>query len=820
MNRMSILTLVVLVIGLVVLIILRKSYIILKETKPKSAKASNKTSRIAEAVILLCAATTTLIFTATNTSTGGRLLILDQLNPGFATINIIIAFIAMAGLLAGLVVTLLGRTSIGTLIAAIFIISYGIFLNNHSDFLETLAPGGSATPKIPYLLRLSRSPVVGAELWVNGVFLGNTTVETTVEEFLEKVPYWPEPPEGYRDKTDEMHIPHYSPKGGNGYRIYQRWARLELPEGPREAGRSIKGKYYYARVKLDGQWGYFEGGGGGGGGGGKYTYSAERHFPAVFPQLQERIDKMLDKARLSDYRVGTDWFKAMETFDQVGLIAIYKAMEREPDMMKVIDDWAAWKYELDKITDAKSAWRVFEKICDEANQLQSYSTISITGRAVELIINQIDAERLIDKAIGLIRSTRSYGWNSWVLNGRLQFGMTYRPEGFATGSDAVIGSWRGGRGNRLPVSGYAVAHAIWMLDVLLDFQDDSQPNIIERKVVPNLLCWHSNWTESIRLAACLGGEDIERFLDRHNWRADSQELPFRQQLRLSGQEVNTWLYLLANLDSPMGREFRSENKRLLMDLADRIEVRGIEDYGLLGQNPFGFLFIDKNLALEYWPRFKIRTISKSQGYDALKQQFYYLVNMESASTVEMYLSAWRGYSKDYSFFQEALSVLENLSEEKYEQVIKAIEQSIKEDVSHIEGFPGDEAGVRNYLLRHIKDENWSADRKARDIIENLIARTEEYKHQGVSDWLEHAEPDHPLIDMLVDADEPELRLLVMGELREYPTPANRAILRKLLKDSNEQVRKAAKEVAAELAQLKKITSAQFVAGSNQMEAQK
>ncbi|HUT28203.1 MAG TPA: hypothetical protein VMX13_00315 [Sedimentisphaerales bacterium] len=805
---LSAVILLLLVIGVTLLVLLRllgfsKSANGAKSL-PKSAPAGNRVSRAAEAIIMLCAGVAILVFTATNPSTNGMLLRLDQLRPAFAATNVIVALCAGFGVLIAALICRLWRTSPAAILMTIVLCAYGWLLNGPpGELIERLDPQGSTRPMVPFCLRLSRSSAVGAELWVNGVCLGKMPVQTTIEEFLEKVPYWPEPPEGYKDRTDEVHKQHYNPRGGRGYSIYQRWAQFELPELPRQyrigPRPETEGRYYYARVKYDDEWGYFDGGGGGGGGGGRYTYRASRYFPAVFPKRQQRLEKMLDKARLSDYRVDADWFRTMETFGPDGPLAIRRAMDKEPDMINVLDDWATWKYGLDQVTDAESAWSVFQRICAEADLLQSYSTAGVAGRAVELLAPHLDAQRVVKRAVKLIHSTRIYGWSSWMLNGRLQFGFSYRPEGLATGLGRTLAGSHGGRGNRLPVSGYAVAHAVWMLDEFLDAQDDSTPNIVERKVVPALLCWHNDWTPSLRIAACLGGPDIGRFLWRQNWRSAADQVPFKHRTHLAGEDVNGWLFLLANLRSPQGAKFRREHARTLMDMADRIHPESIEDYGLLGQNPFGFLFIDNNLALKYWPRFRARTASRDKGYRALKQQFHYLVNMEPVSTVDMYVNAWRAYSHDYDNFQEALSALKNLAESKKEKVISAIEQAIKEDVSHIKGFPGDdEDGCRDYLLRHIEDDEWTANREARDIIENLKAGTDKYKGEAVATWLERAKPDHPLVKMLAESEEPELRLLVMGALKAHPTPENRKVLEKLLNDSDERVRSAAMEVQEDL----------------------
>ena len=55
--------------------------------------------------------------------------------------------------------------------------------------------------------------------------------------------------------------------------------------------------------------------------------------------------------------------------------------------------------------------------------------------------------------------------------------------------------------------------------------------------------------------------------------------------------------------------------------------------------------------------------------------------------------------------------------------------------------------------------------------------------------------------MLADSDKPEMRKLVLGAIKAHPTPANRQILDKLLKDEDAGVREAAEKVANELQQM-------------------
>lgn len=132
-----------------------------------STPAGNRITRRAEAIVLLCVATAILVFIATNTATGGRLLILDQLRPGFATIHVLAALAAGLGVLAGVLLALWGRTSTGVLLAAGVLCLYAIVLNGPVDILESLASRDSTVPDAARTCVRSAPGVEGAGLYVN-----------------------------------------------------------------------------------------------------------------------------------------------------------------------------------------------------------------------------------------------------------------------------------------------------------------------------------------------------------------------------------------------------------------------------------------------------------------------------------------------------------------------------------------------------------------------------------------------------------------------------------------------------------------------------
>ncbi|MBN1972799.1 MAG: hypothetical protein JW787_04125 [Sedimentisphaerales bacterium] len=843
-HSISIILLFVLVFGFFVLVLFRKSYSNFRDTKPQSAKAANKTSRIAETLILLCASMVIFVFTATNTSTGGIMLNLDQFQKGFAITNCIVAAVALAGVLIGAAAVLFRHTFAGVAVAAVFLSGYGFILNVtmpslKSDYYDKSKNSGS----ILNFVLISPEAEAG-ELWVNGVHLGTLPYETTFTDFYRKVPFWAEEPnENSRENRDSwLFVPDrwfYNMKADGSY--YAPWAKIMMPQesarrnegnsGPsfNPDGRQTEreGNTYYVRVKVGDEWGYFKGPGGSSSrSGGKYGNRTEIiYFGFIFPERQKRIEELLDIARLNDYSPAPAWFEAMETYNSDGWLAVRKAMEKEPDMLKLLDAWAVWKYDLDKVTDSKSAWTAFKRIYAEAEKKQSYLTSDIAGRAVELLVPKLDPQILVNNARRIILSVQNYTWYQWKMNDRTQFGMSDSDKGLYTGADQITSIFRGGGRTRLSPENCVFAHAVWKLDEILDWQDDTKPNIVENELVPVFIAQNYSDISMLQIAAHIGGPHIEQYLLRQNWRADVEELPFSQRIRGGlRKEVNGWLYLLANLGTPAGEEFRRKNAQSVMDMADLVA----ENLRMRWNNEMDFIFIDnhlgeKSLAYKYWQRFKETTAIKNFP-DALKLQYQYLIRMEPLSTVDMYVQCWRDYNSDYDLFHEALDgfAKAEIPIIKRKQIYDALVKHVNRDISNVTDFINrDKEQIRRSILEKLKSELLPVEESERteDIFDGLRTSNFQYKPENVAAWLANEEQTHPLINMLAEADEPQLKLIVMDVLREHPISANRAILEKLLNDSDQQVRIAAEQIETYLEKLRTNSPVQLAAGTNKMEVQ-
>jgi len=230
-----------------------------------------------------------------------------------------------------------------------------------------------------------------------------------------------------------------------------------------------------------------------------------------------------------------------------------------------------------------------------------------------------------------------------------------------------------------------------------------------------------------------------------------------------------------------------------------------------------FLFLDldlgrDSLAMRCWPRFRNR--AAREKFDALSLQYQYLVRMEPLSTVDMYVRCWKEFQGDEPAFYEALSVFSKfpVPYRKREQIHIALADYVERNVGNVHNpARGDEQDLRMELLTQLKEKLLpiTDPERARDLVAELRMGSPKYKPEDVAAWLAHGEPMHPAVRMLADVNEPKLRVLALGALQEHPTPGNRALLQKLLGDSDEEVRKAAEAVATKLTILKETPIAQF-----------
>ena len=762
-------------LALLLLVFLVAGFISRRRSHPASAPKGNKVTRITETTILFSSGLIAFIYFGCFNN--GLLLHLGRFRPAFATTHIIIAGIVIVFLLLAALLSWIGRVSWAVVLTIVVLFGYSTIIkqaafNGPGYFMTLLAPENSWEPMVNYTFEVNDG-LEGAEIWINGVFVGKTPFEMTGREFHKKVPFLTEPPEGFSEKIKTR------PKGD--------WFRMNMLILEENNNRSAGGIYYlpkcedyYAKLRLEGEWG-INGIGTSGGGGDLYQYdytvSLRAHFSStdkLEKAKRERFENLLQKARLADYQVESQWIETVDTYGENGWRDILRLATDEKEFSDILDKWAQWKYDISENMSQEQASKIFRQICKQAKADSKYNAESRAGKAIELIYDKLDLEDLVKKYERVIKNkTRQ----------------------------------------NTPDSISVMRHAIELWDKKLNSENANIPNIIERRISPALLVWR----EDIEGSAALGGADIERYLQREyrrERRISGLELKSKNREYTLGMHLNKSLYHLAFMDSPAARQFRQKHKRQIMELTELIVGSNFNN----SRKPPEFLFFDldrgeKSLAYQYWPSYSVHVESSFPGwwYDKLKKRWTYLARLGPLATEDMYIHCWN-ISKDLQELMGGylLRALQALPHDKIIPITKEIIKELQSVADQKRQKLGLDKNARHYFT---EDEcvdtamEYLVQAGDKESLQLLLS-----KHgQGQNDFAirrikrffqNENMPDYSLIEILARNENPMLRILPLEAIRRFPTANNRKILERLLSDSDEQVRNAAQQVAAELEEIK------------------
>ncbi len=304
--------------------------------------------------------------------TGGMLLRLETFPSRVAAVHVILAIAMVIGVAAGVMTALWWRTWAGTTVAAVVLVIYGLLLSGPFARPGYLFGVATEPPPTDCTIELEEG-IEGAEVWINGVYLGKTPVQMTLTEIIGKVPHWSEPPKDGSNENPTVYLPRTMVRGFE-YERRRRWSRFTLPnpEMKMERGRwrrvrSSLDVDCYAAFRMGDDWGAGRGSGGGGGKKGNRFEWVSR-FRVEFPERNRRLERLLDRLRAQDYRASDALLDAMVTYKTQGWNVLREATEREPQFRNVMDRWAQRRFGLDQVSDGQSAWSAFERICAEADR--------------------------------------------------------------------------------------------------------------------------------------------------------------------------------------------------------------------------------------------------------------------------------------------------------------------------------------------------------------------------------------------------------------------------------------------------------------------
>ena len=763
-------------------------------------------ANITEALVLLVVSAAFLVEAGFNRRLDGDLLRLGEFTPDFARIHLLVFAGAVVMLLVAAALSLRGRTSTGVILAAGCLSAYAFFGHMPSTFRQARVSGAGKEDQIgihAYAFDRERpgaGPLEGdvaADVWINGIYLGQTPIRMGIDEFSARVPDWSDPPEGIEGEAEG--IPNYTP-----------WGISHLPAMERclfDPSRAPRNGSFYARVECAGEPGliarhynYFDTSPG-------HPLQWIFRMDVYFPGREDRLERLTEQLRARDYAATPAWLDALETFGSDGWQGLTEAAEADPRMGAGLEAWAARYRGGTDIIDAASAWEALEVVLRKVDEEGSYQSGSLAEHAIKQIAPFLDPDQLADRLETMLaRATR--GQHFLEVHGddlRWQPPQTSQPSRIWT-------SIPGLRSRRhLPPSGAALLDAAWAVDRRLDAAGASEPNPVESRIVPVLLRnAYPNFPENtLRYLVELGGADLARFVDR-KWQITASQLTYRDEIRFGGSEgINKWLYysaMLPNAERDAGENAAQDGRHDALMRAARTIASSNASLSMRWDDRLDVLFVDLNrgkesAAYRFFHQYR-QLVSRHDEEEALAAEWRYLVRMESVSTLEMYLTCWREAKVEPN--DQSFGILQELPKERRSALIDALQEEVRRDPSNL--VVNQERGetveeVQAVVIGRL--EYWRAPREneARALLDQLAEGGTGIKPETVALWLAHEEPDHPLVAMLLEHPDPALRKAAIPALQTHPTPENRALLARLLEDPDEGVRAAAAEAHQVVAEL-------------------
>ncbi len=660
------------------------------------------------------------------------------------------------------------------------LIVHTVLLSHGGALLKYFMSKVATQPREVLHFDLENCDLQGAEFYVNDVCLGPLPLAINQAEFVDRVPVWSEPPAPLDRSQIPESLKQYRPFGGSyprGESLFYRISDSMFDSDKTE---------YYAQVKYQGQWCYAGRGSSGGG------RNREKHqgFEFICPAYEQKLEQLLDMARIKDYQVSELWIEAMATYGHDAVLALLKAEPDEPGMTNLLNQMASRRFGLDRAQNQATAWQAFQRICQSVTEAKAYSTEGLEGRAVELLASKLSVARLTRQAIGLVRSLSGLGGKmEWRARGKTHFGVSYEGARFVSSLGRSF-HYQSTRADSMPVKGYAVAHA---LQCLFEQRDSRAMDAFQNYIVPEMIAKYYPNIPSYPFISATGGPALERYLLRQDWGDDLRSWPGAQVIGRLDSNFKRWLTLAAQLDTEAGERFRQTHRDKLFQMADEVYSRARVD-------ELGFLFADldqgpDSLALEYWPRFLRRVLDEWHGFGGAEVLFGYLLKMEPLSQPQMYVDVFQGVTRQHDL-EMGLKKLFLLPLSRRQVACAALKEAIIQDVSHLDiraGSSEDEA--RDQLLSALAEIMVTDQEKTQKIYGNITRKT---SSEFPAKWLSQLSEDHPVVPILARSERADLRRQSLHAIEAHPSPAHKRLLEQLLHDSDTEVSSAAQAIQTRL----------------------
>ncbi|GEM_PF-3142638 len=674
------------------------------------------------------------------------------------------------------------------LLALSFGVGWHTIQHDREKFLVEATEEFEARP-IPAEIRLL-GHIDGADVWLNGVYVGKTPIKTSLDELLARFPD----------------------------RNLGQFTQIERQGVERIADAPSHDTFYPARrfriadqnvtvwIDRNGEHGVLAGDGfrfaGTRGEGGRKSLSSRETEPfglllnATFPSWEQDIKSLLDRARLNDYEFDAEWIQAMASYRWRGWIKLRQLASHEREFKRALTEWTRWQYDLDSVDDAHSAWQIVQRVSTEADRQGGYDTDTPAGQAIRLVIERLDPQQIVEAALAATRTmyrNPSERSRANTIDGEYHFFTLPRHK------------WRTYL-YALEPHHAVLADMVWKLDQSLDAQDESVDNIIERRLVPELMrrtgrSGPRDFAEPVRI---LGGSMYERFQQRQDWRTLGEAKIYRR-TPMEGPKFivheNPSFMRLANLRSPTGRQFRQAHSQRLMNRAEEMVAAGF----YYDRKELEFLFLNAGsgppIGVDFWHRLygNLRDVPDAPGNDVPMEvglRVMFLKRLGKHVTFDMIVSTADLAAQGQEMTSLHLLLRELPMPQRFDVTLRVVE--------HLQRMP-ELPGVRSWdqpsqlatglastfrLLDHpdAARRAWKLyDGFERQRLRDTIGRGLEYDRTFKLGRL-----SAEFLSVMGHSDDPEIRRMLAVHLKENFVPSRRGILEILQSDTDVDVAAAAR----------------------------
>lgn len=646
--------------------------------------------------------------------------------------------------------------------------------------------GGSVPGREDEVIRFTvNDDMVGAEVWVNGVYLGLSPVEISRKAFHQRVPKQQARPAGFDQVQAKIPDSRKLFMGRVWGKNFRQCFMVPIDGEP----------HYYAQVKCAGHTGF--------GRSGNHNMDKQRtrscDLSIYFPKIEQRIDELLTLVRLRDYQVDPNWFAEMQQYGNRGWQTLHntaykhRTVQRfalrptlaEPELTQVMHDWAHWRY-LAAVHDPQSAWKLFQELVTEVDRSGSYSSRGLVGYTLRQLIPDLPLSVLMP-------------WLQQQIKRRDMSGAAHHDFGY---DGVFVYNAQLGRSRTKP-SDLLVMDALLSVNRWLDGQNDGPHKLIATGIVPSMLYWHSDNFWMHHMAVSLDHPDLESYLQR-SWQRSLKQGQGRLSLLWFPRDVNPWLYLLACLRPSGQTSFRSQNRATVLDLAAQLSAESIDS--LWVYRFMEFLTFDANgpercLGLDFYPVFEQQLQENSRRLFAdqlLQKPWEYLLSLEPATPAHLYVQAWQQSTCGTHDFVRALKALRQLPVARRRTVLGLLTEEVHRRADNLLGLEETtEPDLHGPRLIYRTIQQLSSECSPETLAEYL--KRQRYTGDLVEDLRQ--DPGSELLKHMAYHPSAHMREMSVTWLEQHPIAAHRQLVYQLQSDPYDAVQQAAQRTVASWARL-------------------